>query len=153
MPVVTSDFSKSFELAQGSQGLTPVVFTRAFATTEIDNTNDQVLLTPVFPANSRLWLLGISSTDMDTNVSATLTLNIGVGDSDGTLDTTLISGSTVGQAGTSDQMDATALPGLDVSGKYLIVDVGTAAATAAAGTLTVTFAYSTGTKVYVDDGT
>lgn len=122
-------------------GLTIEEITEALTTGDLD-LNDTKLLYE-FPAEAWLpWFgLRIKSTDLDTGVAAVV-LDFGIGDSDGVIDTTLISGSTIGQAGGVDDTDATVAPWVDVSGKYLIVKVTTAPATAAAGTLTIGLAYT-----------
>lgn len=109
----------------------------ALATTQIDNSNDQALVYS-FNSDADQYVVGIGlkATDMDTHATPTLTLNVGLGEVDGTIDDTIISASTVGQGGGLDGKLSS--PVATATTKYVIVDVGTAAATAAAGTLDVT---------------
>ena len=109
----------------------------SLATTQIDNTNDQALVYS-FNADSDQYVVGIGlkASDMDTHATPTLTFNVGLGEVDGTIDDTVITASTCGQGGTSD--GSLCGPISTATTKYVIVDVGTAAATAAAGTLDVT---------------
>lgn len=91
------------------------------------------------PAGARVHLAVLESTDMDTNVSPTLTLNIGdAGDAD-----RLFAASTVGQAGTLSTAIATTGADYLYTSKTLITGVAAAnAATGAAGTLTLTVFYT-----------
>ena len=78
--------------------------------------------------------------------------DIGIGDSDGVIDTALIANSTIGQSSSgTDYLDAFAAP-LDVSGKYLIFDVTTSATSAVAGTVEVGAKVLFGKKLEVDSG-
>ena len=90
------------------------------------------------PANARVLLAVLESTDMDTNGSPTLTLNVGdSGDAD-----RLFAASTVGQAGTLSTALATTGAGYQYTSKTLITGVANAnAATGAAGTLYLTIFY------------
>ena len=82
------------------------------------------------PANARVVFAVLESTDMDTNGSPTLTLNVG----DSGSASRLFSASTVGQAGTLSTAIATA--------KTLITGTAQAnAATGAAGTVSLTVFY------------
>jgi hypothetical protein len=90
------------------------------------------------PANARIVGATLEATDMDTNVSPTLTLNIG----DSGSATRLFSASTVGQAGTA--AAATAVAGLHykTTAKTLITGVAQAnAATGAAGSVYLSVLY------------
>lgn len=90
------------------------------------------------PANARIVFACLESTDMDTNGTPTLALNIG----DSGSAARLFSASTVGQAGTLSQAIATAGQGFKTTGKTLITGVAsTNAATGAAGTLSLTVFY------------
>lgn len=91
------------------------------------------------PAGARVHLAVLESTDMDTNGTPTLTLNIG----DAGSAARLFSASTVGQAGTLSTAIATAGGDASFTTKTLIT--GTAAnnaATGAAGTVTLTVFYT-----------
>jgi hypothetical protein len=90
------------------------------------------------PAGARVVMAVLEASDMDTNGSPTLTLNIG----DSGSASRLFSASTVGQAGTSSQALAVAGQGNLYTSKTLIT--GTAAnnaATGAAGTVELTVFY------------
>lgn len=92
------------------------------------------------PAGARVLHATIEATDMDTNVSPTLTINVGdSGDAD-----RIFAASTVGQAGTASTAAAVAGAGYKYSSKTLIT--GTAAnnaATGAAGTIYLWIMYVT----------
>lgn len=79
--------------------------------------------------------------DLDTG--ATLVWSMGIGDSDGVVDTVLISGSIIGRAAgpTVDEMDANILlPLVDVGGKYLIWN--TTGSGTTAGDIELAFMYA-----------
>ena len=137
-------------------------------TAALDSADEQVLLYK-FPDEGDVWMFRdgntldtddtvcvgaadfqVSVTTLDSSTSSVW--DIGIGDVDGVIDTALISNSTIGQttAGT-DLLDAPGLP-VDVSGKYLIFDVTTAAKTAVAGSVTVKAKVCGGIKLEVDSG-
>ena len=94
------------------------------------------------PAYTRYVDLYANATDMDTNGSPALAIDIGVaGVSDTTFDDVdcFLDGSTIGQAGTGgDQVMLQAGVGLLVTVEhYITLTAATASATAAAGTLTL----------------
>jgi hypothetical protein len=90
------------------------------------------------PAGARVVFAALEASDMDTNGSPTLTLNIG----DAGSASRLFSASTVGQAGTSSQALAVAGQGASFSTKTLITGTAAAnAATGAAGTVELTVFY------------
>ena len=90
------------------------------------------------PANARIVMAVLESTDMDTNGSPTLTLNVG----DSGSASRLFSASTVGQAGTLSTAIATAGQGYKTTAKTLITGTAQAnAATGAAGTVSLTVFY------------
>jgi hypothetical protein len=92
----------------------------------------------VLPAGARVLSMTLESTDMDTNVSPSLTLNVG----DGGSATRFFSASTVGQAGTA--AAASAVTGLHYKfpAKTVVTGVAQAnAATGAAGTLSLSCLY------------
>lgn len=108
-----------------------VVFTASPATTDTINFFD-------LPANARIVGMTLESTDMDTNGSPALTINVG----DAGSATRYFSASTVGQAGTA--AVATAVTGLHykTTAKTRVVGTaGTNAATGAAGTLYLSCLY------------
>lgn len=115
--------------------------TVSLATTNIDNADDGVVFYQ-FPSAAYLWDLSVYATDMDTNATPTLVFDVGIGDSDGAVDTVLINDTTIGQGAGRDDLDATVQKWVNCSSKYLMIDIVTAAATAAAGTLTVSFIYT-----------
>lgn len=112
-----------------------VQWINSVATTEIDNSDDSKYLGQ-FPLSCRLLAISVTCTDIDTHATPAHAFNLTV--TDGSTPTILITGSEVGRGGGSDQADVTTrVPGLDVSGLYCMFDTTTAAATAAAGTVTV----------------
>lgn len=130
-----------------------------------DTDDDSVLLLKFGP-NTRLPVgplganaLTIYWDDLDTNATETLDLDIGIGDSDGTLDTTLINSGTAWEdAGGPDYVDAAVANGtianagmIDVSDKYLILHANTKAATPAAGTVAGTVVVCNNALELVDD--
>lgn len=90
------------------------------------------------PANSRVLLAVLESSDMDTNGTPTLTINVGdSGDAD-----RIFAASTVGQAGTLSSAIATTGAGYQYTSKTLITGAAANnAATGAAGTLYLTVFY------------
>lgn len=91
------------------------------------------------PKNARVHLAVLESTDMDTNVSPSLTLNVGDSGDAGRY----FAASTVGQAGTLSTAIATTGGDYITTDKTLITGVANAnAATGAAGTLYLTMFYS-----------
>lgn len=90
------------------------------------------------PAGARVVLAVLESTDMDTSVSPTLTLNVGdSGDAD-----RLFAASNVGQAGTLSTAIAVTGAGYSYTSETLITGVANAnATTGAAGTLYLTVVY------------
>ena len=90
------------------------------------------------PAGARVVMAVLESTDMDTNGSPTLTLNVGdAGDAD-----RFFAASTVGQAGTLSTAIATTGHGATFTAKTLITGVANAnAATGAAGTVSLSLFY------------
>lgn len=90
------------------------------------------------PAGARVLLAVLEATDMDTNVSPSLTLNIG----DSGSAARYFSASTVAQAGTLSSAIATAGHGHKYTQRTVITGVAQAnAATGAAGTVTLTMFY------------
>lgn len=90
------------------------------------------------PANARIVGGYLSSTDMDTNGSPTITLNIG----DSGSAARLFSASTVAQAGTTSQTFAAGALGYQYTSKTLVTGTAQAnAATGAAGTVELVLLY------------
>jgi len=136
---VYNDLNRVHRKAAGNPGRAQGVYyierAKTLATTEIDNADDSAYVFQ-FPLSCRLLSFACTLTDIDTHATPTHVFNMTV--TDGSTPVVLISGSTIGQGGGSDQADVTAkVPGLDVSGLYCMFDTSTAAATPAAGTLTV----------------
>jgi hypothetical protein len=141
-------------------------------TTALDSGDEQILLYK-FPDDGDCWLFRGGSPAGGTSNATTVVpgagadffvkvstidsgtssvWDIGIGDSDGVIDTALIANSTIGQSTSgTDYLDAFAAP-LDVSGKYLIFDVTTSATTAVAGTVEVGAKVLFGKKLEVDSG-
>lgn len=90
------------------------------------------------PAGARVVLAVLESTDMDTNATPTLALNVGDADDADRL----FAASTVGQAGTLSSAIAVAGAGKKYDSKTLITGTAsTAAATGAAGTVYLSVFY------------
>lgn len=90
------------------------------------------------PSNARILLAVLESTDMDTNGTPLLAINVG----DSGSAARLFAASTVGQAGTLSSAIAVAGAGYKTTAKTLITGVASAnAATGAAGTLYLTVFY------------
>jgi hypothetical protein len=133
-------------------------------TEALDSGDEQILLYK-FPDDGDCWLFrGGSNTTTtpikgadqyfklsDVDSGTGLVWDAGIGDVDGVIDTALLTGSTVGQAAGTDWIDTADAP-LDVSGKYLIFDVTTAASTGVAGTIEVGMKVAFGKKLEVDSG-
>lgn len=90
------------------------------------------------PAGARVVMAVLEATDMDTNGTPTLTINVGdLGDAD-----RIFAASTVGQAGTLSTAIATTGAGYQYTSKTLITGAPNAnAATGAAGTINLTVFY------------
>lgn len=144
MAVFISDTAKGGTRRLPTAGKYSVPFDVEIPTTALDSTDEQVLLLQFGP--DTYWS-GQSVNDfvIDTDTldgGSTLVFTIGFSDIDGVIDVTvddgtaLIAGSTAGQSGALDFLDEInddILPMVDISGKYLCLDVTTAATTPAAG--------------------
>lgn len=132
-----TDYDKKPTLTHGLAGNVKVA-RASVACTSAPSTSDTINFF-YLPAGARVHLAVLESTDMDTNGTPTLTLNVGdSGDAD-----RLFAASTVGQAGALSTALAT------TGGDYLYADktliTGTAAAnaaTGAAGTVILTVFYT-----------
>jgi hypothetical protein len=122
-------------------GLINEAVTATITTAMIDSGDEQVHAY-LFPPNAYLYDVSVKPTDVDTHTTPTLVFDLGLADADGVLDTTLISGSTAGQAGVRDDLDATVKRFTACGGKYLTIDVTTTAATPAAGTIEIAIVYT-----------
>lgn len=125
--------------AQGFQSLQNLHFEKAITTAML--AAGYITAIALMPANTRYSsLLYAKATDMDTNGSPALTLNLGiVGVGSTAYDDVdaFLAASTIGQAGTSSSTMLYAGLGLLVPiPHYITLGCGTAAATAAAGTFT-----------------
>lgn len=138
MAVFESNLSRDPQEWQ-PKGDTPFHFTVTVPTEALDSSDEQVLLYQFAtnPFGNESWLENCILTVDDLDGGVTLVFDVGIGDEDGVVDTVLVSGSTAGQAGgTVVVIDYADFP-VDVSGKFLILDVTTAAATPAAGDVEV----------------
>jgi hypothetical protein len=91
------------------------------------------------PANARIHMAVLSASDMDTNATPTITLNVG----DSGSATRLFSAATVAQAGTASTALATTGIGYLTTAKTRITGTAQAnAATGAAGTVTLSVLYT-----------
>lgn len=147
------------------QGMDYLMFSVNVPTEALDSTDEQILLYK-FPDDGDCWLFrgGSNTTTAPvkgadffahvTTLDATTTVvwDLGIGDVDGVIDTALFTGATIGQGATGTDWITVADVPLDVSGKYLIMDVTTAAGTAAAGTITIGAKVLFGKKLEVDTG-
>jgi hypothetical protein len=116
----------------------------SLATTQIDDVADETYFFR-FPKVAFLSRVQVQLTDCDTNATPTLVVDINT--DDGTTEVTLINNTTIGQAGGFDELDlGIDTLGKDVSDLYLSMKVVTAAATAAAGTLTYVVEYYAGSR-------
>lgn len=136
--------------------LREIVGTKELATTEIDNANDAVLLCPL-PSGARVTEIYLMNDDLDSNGTPTLAVDVGLYSSDGSTikdADAYASAITQLQAAVKDFDDNLAYEARDIANVakqvfedagdtsdpggfyYLAIDVTTAAATAAAGTLT-----------------
>ena len=134
--------------AEMPTGWNPVDHTVELPITSIDEAGDDTLCF-LFPSEAYLDVqsLHIDCDDLDSHATPTIVFDVGIGDSDGVIDTVLINDSAAGQTGAFD--DADSAPGgtlaakyLDVSNKYLILTIVTAAATDAAGGVKFNFQWS-----------
>lgn len=122
--------------AGGSVGDVKVAFAEV-ACTAAPSTSDALQFF-YLPAGARVVSATLEATDMDTNVSPTLTLNIG----DSGSASRLFSASTVGQAGTAAAATAVGGLGYKYTSKTLITGVAANnAATGAAGSVYLTVLY------------
>lgn len=129
-------------------GLTPLHVTVTVPTEALDSTDEQVLLYQFAtnPFGNECWLEHMIFNVDDLDGGATLVYDVGIGGEDGVIDTTLVSGSTTGQAGGTEVIiDYADLP-VDVSGQFLILDVTTAAGTPQAGDVEVFGAFAGGVQ-------
>lgn len=115
-------------------------------TTSLDDVGD-IRRLYLLPAGCYLWDLRVTAAQLDSNATPTLAFSIVTTDSSDTVKDTLISGSTVGQAGGTARI-ANAGVGQYAGGYYLAFKVATAAATPVAATLGVALVYSIGVNSY-----
>lgn len=140
MAIYTTQRSQSYGTVYGVGGVRQVIedgVTVSMTTAMIDNTNDEVELFWV-PAGAVITGITVSASDMDTSGSPTLAFDIG-DDSD---EDRLMAASTVGQTGTISQTLARTGHMYKYSSATKIkAYVQAAAATGAAGTLSVSIRY------------
>lgn len=101
--------------------------------TDVDSNDDQVLLYPFGDEAGRLHTLAINGAALDSGGTAALSVDFGIGDSDGVIDTAIATGQTAIVQGTG-TAEFDFFP-IDVQNKFLIMDATVAAQTAAAGTI------------------
>ena len=117
------------------QGLYFISQSAEAGTASLDETAD-IFEVLKFPSNRSVYIMAMEMTCDDLDSGATPALTLDAVAYDGSTTKTFISGSTAGQGGASDTMDADlGLMSYDVGGYYLGTKVGTGAATAAAGTI------------------
>lgn len=131
-----------------NSGITPVHHTVTIPTTALDSNDEQVLLylfpTPVDSGEVLLTRCLFNIDDLDGATS--LTYDVGLADSDGVLDTTIVSGATTGQsAGVLAVVDPSSDFPVTATGKYLTVDVTAASGTPASGDIEVYLEFTAGT--------
>lgn len=140
MTIYTTAKSQSFGniIGQGSaRNLVTDIVSVAMTTAMIDNANDEVELLWL-PKGAVVCDATISATDMDTGGSPALAIDVG-DDSD---EDRIFAASTVGQAGTLSKAIARTCHGYKYTATTKIkAYIQTAAATAAAGTLTFSVSY------------
>lgn len=139
MAVFVSDTAKFNTKRLPTSGKYTVPFKVMVPTTAVDSTDEQVLLLHFGPdtffSGDDVRELVVNFPDFDSSTGHVCT--IGVGDIDGVIDgSDLIAGSTSGQDGSEDLLDAVLTAPEDISNKYLIMDTTTAVSgTASAGYL------------------
>jgi len=126
-------------------GFTPFDHQVDFLAADLVN-GDSFLVYKFPPENAKLWtaLVQFYLDELDSNGSPSGTVDIGIGDSDGVVDTLLYT--TDYDVGTAAAWIAStgADPVIDVSGKYLIITFTAAMATAAAGAFRFIGAFAAG---------
>jgi hypothetical protein len=145
------------ELALKSQerchaGLTPFHHKIVFAAADVVNGDEFVVYR--FPTENAFLitsLFRIYLPELDSNASPTATADIGIADSDGVVDTDLIADVDLGAAAGWDAVDAGTAEIIDVSGKYLAIEIKTAVATAAGGTVEILGAFAAGLNVKTEN--
>lgn len=105
-------------------------------TTSLDTIGDEFFAFRM-PPNCRLYSLQVIGTDMDSNATPTLVVDV-IAETAAGVETVLINDSTVGQSATvSDELDlGLGLVGIDLSGQKIGTRVVTTSATPVAGTYT-----------------
>lgn len=140
MAIFFTDKSRSFGTAYGAgpaRDEVSDIAIVAMTTAMIDNVDDEVGLMWV-PAGAIITGIAVSATDMDTNASPTIAFDIG----DDADEDRLMAATQVARAGGVDQAIARTGLGFKYTTRTrLKAYVQTAAATAAAGTLTVVIRY------------
>lgn len=135
MAVFSSSITDGRAAERLPTGLTPLHVTTTVPAEALDSADEQVLLYP-FPealSGGEVWLeqLLLNVDALDGGVA--LVYDVGIGDADGVVDDVLVSGSTTGQAGGVDIVVDFADVPVEVSGRFLILDVTAAAGTPAEG--------------------
>lgn len=126
---------------QGSQyrcsGETPIDETRTLKVSDLDGTDTPIALHKFGPDEGHLWFLALEVGELDGGVA--LVYDVVLVDDDGTVVTTLSSGSTTGQAGGYEIVRdfGTASVPPETADLYLAIDVTTPAGTPQAGNIRV----------------
>ena len=120
-------------------------------TTAIDDVND-ILQLLRFPAGAYIWFLRVTASDMDTNATPTLAFSVLATDTADATKATLISASTIGQAGGTAVL-ADAGIGEFVGDYFLSLKTTAVSATPAAGTVSVLLGYSIGVSTVTGSAT
>jgi hypothetical protein len=121
---------------EGTVGARKQSYTLDASHTDFDTQNDVIEMVPVYAGETVIGVI-LHSTDVDTNVSPAIVMDVGDGsDVDGYID-----GATVGQTGGGTVMSAPAVgygPKTYTADDTIDIRLDVAAATAATGTVTLT---------------
>jgi hypothetical protein len=146
--VVTLTGPSSYPNAGKVPGTHPIWISATIATTHIDHNDDSILMGVPLPdvayIRNAAGVFVARWTDLDTNAVETLDFDLGFGGSDGVLDYTFINNGTASEdTGVAENSQLTAQdPWISIGGLYVIMEVITAAATPAAGTVQIGFEYT-----------
>lgn len=143
----TRDRKRPGDLPRGVYAFT---FEAEVPTTSTDEQDDEYRL-GYFPENYNIYLvdLQVTTDDLDTHATPTAVFDVNI--DDGSTEVTLINNSTVMQGGGSDRLDTDGGHLLrSVSGNWLGIKMVTAAATPAAGTVTLKGLVYVGTPITFD---
>ena len=151
--VVTSGLTTDSGRPRLPHGMVPWWGTHTIAaTTEITDVGDDFLLWLFDPApynsmipNSTIGFMAQLG-DIDTNGTPLVTVDFGLGDSDGVIDIVLVNDTTIGRTGGGVQLDRDLdqPPWIVAQALYMIMTIVAAPATDAVGTISVGGCYSAG---------